>query len=400
MIEYFLENNFQDSDSLILFYKDHICESLMYQDPKIIKLVTNKLIKNIESYAQNNTVIYKNMLPVFTRKELSNKEDWLSKSVDKNRIANQNTSGSTTGESFFFYNDRKHIDFVQRKSEFDTILKEYDLYNKPLKILNLFKHPYNPKPESFFLKTVNYSNHPFHSYMAKESETIFVSWDGYVENSEDWHKKLLDLLSQIKVDIILGSGPVFNVLCRYIKKNNFKHFFATLLSHTSEFPIINDFKFLQSNGNISLYCDHMRCWDGGASFFTCKSGTYHLNDNFAWTIQGEDNKFISTDYFNMVAPFINYYNGDLCEIKENYELCSCGRYYRPFKMLQNRPFALKGTSKLTDIKQQISQLSFKNDLIQIQFENLSVIISSSRNLETVEKEILQNILKEYEIFWK
>jgi hypothetical protein len=69
-------------------------------------------------------------------------------------------------------------------------------------------------------------------------------------------------------------------------------------------------------------------------------------------------------------------------------------------MLQNRPFALKGTAKLTDIKQQISQLSFKNDLIQVQFENLSVKISSSRKLETVEKEILQSILKEYEIFWK
>ena len=155
MIEYFLENNFQDSDSLILFYKDHICESLMYQDPKIIKLVTNKLIKNIESYAQNNTVIYKNMLPVFTRKELSNKEDWLSKSVDKNRIANQNTSGSTTGENFFFYNDRKHIDFVQRKSEFDTILKEYDLYNKPLKILNLYENLTNMP---FFLLIENTSS--------------------------------------------------------------------------------------------------------------------------------------------------------------------------------------------------------------------------------------------------
>jgi phenylacetate-coenzyme A ligase PaaK-like adenylate-forming protein len=144
----------------------------------------------------------------------------------------------------------------------------------------------------------------------------------------------------------------------------------------------------------------MRCWDGGASFFTCKNGTYHLNDNFAWTIEGPDNKMISTDYFNLASPFINYYNGDLCKIENEYHKCSCGRYYRPFKMLQNRPFALKGTSKLIDIKQQISQLSFKKYLIQVQFENLSVRISSSRELSSVEKEILQDILKEYEIFWK
>jgi hypothetical protein len=69
-------------------------------------------------------------------------------------------------------------------------------------------------------------------------------------------------------------------------------------------------------------------------------------------------------------------------------------------MLQNRPFALKGTTKLTAIKEQISQLSFKRDLIQVQFENLRVSIVSSRKLENNEKDQLQNILKEYEIFWK
>jgi hypothetical protein len=73
---------------------------------------------------------------------------------------------------------------------------------------------------------------------------------------------------------------------------------------------------------------------------------------------------------------------------------------KPFRMLENRPFALKGSSKLTNIKEQISQLSFKTDLVQVQFENLTVMISSARNLETNEKEILQDILKEYQIFWK
>lgn len=199
---------------------------------------------------------------------------------------------------------------------------------------------------------------------------------------------------------MLSSGPVINRIAEYIKKHDFKKHFCYLLSHTSEFPILRDFEFLKSNGNISYNCDHMRCWDGGASFFTCKNGTYHLNDNFAWVIEGPDNKMISTDYFNLASPFINYWNGDLCEIDSEYRKCSCGRYYRPFKMLQNRPFALKGTTKLTAIKEQISQLSFKRDLIQVQFENLRVSIVSSRKLEDNEKDKLQNILKEYEIFWK
>jgi len=68
-------------------------------------------------------------------------------------------------------------------------------------------------------------------------------------------------------------------------------------------------------------------------------------------------------------------------------------------MLENRPFALKGSIKLTSIKQQISQLSFKSDLVQIQFENLSVRIFSSRELEIFEKEELQGVLNEYTVLY-
>ena len=143
----------------------------------------------------------------------------------------------------------------------------------------------------------------------------------------------------------------------------------------------------------------MRCWDGGATFFTCKFGTYHLLDNITYH-KSIDNKLVTTDYFSLAAPFVNYWNGDICSIENEYLRCECGRLYRPFKMLENRPFALKGSVKLTSIKQQISQLSFKNDLIQVQFENLSVMISSSRSLETSEKDQLQDILREYQIFWK
>jgi len=397
-----INNTMSSYENLIKFYLENSANDLMYQNPDTIKRVCLEMKSNIENYAKENCEVYKSLdLSFFyTRKQLYDKKSWISRSLSPDRIVNQNTSGSTSGEPFNYYNDNKYFDFIQRSCEFDLILKEYDLYKKPLKILNLFNHPYNPKGNGFFLETHNYSQHKFHNYGASDVTTYFVNFDSYMNQSGSWHVQLLELLSEHEFDIVLSSGPVINRIAEYVKQYDFKKHFCYLLSHTSEFPLLKDFEFLKNNGNISYSCDHMKCWDGGASFFTCKNGTYHLNDNFAWTVEGPDHKMISTDYFNLASPFINYWNGDLCEISKEYHKCNCGRYYRPFKMLQNRPFALKGTTKLTTIKEEISKLSFKGDLIQVQFENLSVSVVSSRKLEDYEKDQLQNILKEYRIFWK
>jgi hypothetical protein len=397
-IQKFLERQFDSHEECLDFYIQYVCENVMHTNPLIICQVRDKMINSITKYAQTYSNKYKQYSAdtIFTRQHLDSKDDWICKNISPERIMHQHTSGSTTGEQFNYCGDSKYFDFIQQSSEFELILKEYHLYNKPLKILNLFKHSYNPKPTYFYLETKNYSSCRFHTYGASDSTTYFVNWDGYMENPDDWHNKLLCLLQETsKFDIVLGSGPVFNILSKYIKKNNFKKHFAFLLSHTTEFPRISDFQFLKDNGNITHYCDHMRCYDGGANFFTCKYGTYHLNDHLSWVAEGSDNKLISTDYFNMASPFINYWNGDLCEIKDEYHLCECGRYYRPFKMLQNRPFALKGPTKLTEIRNKIGELSFKNKINQVQFENLNVNIHCESMLNQREKEIIDNILKDY-----
>lgn len=394
---YFIDNVFLCNDDLFDFYHEKISQRLLFQNPEIIKLITDKLRNNILNFAKKNSKVYENRLSIFTKKQLQNKKSWVSAGDWSGRLIKQSTSGSTTGEPFTYYNDNKYFDAIQRLSEFDLILKEYNLYNKPLKILNLFKHPYNPKPEGFFVETKNYSRHKFHNYGADNVTTFFVNWDNYIDNPDNWHETFLDFLSNNFFDIVLCSGPVINILTRYIKKNKFNHKFAYLLSHTTEFPRISDFDFLKNNSNIDYCCDHMRCWDGGASFFTCKYGTYHLNDNLAWVTEGPDHKMISTDYFNIISPFVNYWNGDLCEIEDEYKLCECGRHYRPFKMLENRPFALKGPTQLTEIRQQIKELTFKNKIDQVQFENLDVNLYINGILDEPEKEILKNILKDYKV---
>lgn len=399
LIEKFFNTDFKTHEECIDFYISNICENVMYTSPSIIAKVRDKMVNGIKNYAKLNSCIYKNISNdnILTRNELLNKKDWICTNINCDRILHQHTSGSTTGKPFHYYSDKKYFDFIQKESEFDLILKEFNLYNKPLRILNLFKHPFNPKPDNFFLKTENYSKSRFHTYGAKETTTFFVNWDGYMDNPDDWHGKFLEFLSKRYFDIVLASGPVVNIFTRYIKNNNFKHTFATLLSHTTEFPRISDLQFLKSNTNIRHWCDHMRCYDGGANFFTCKHGTYHLNDHLSWTYQGPDNKMISTDYFNIVAPFVNYWNGDLCEIKDEYQLCECGRWYRPFKMLQNRPFALKGPTKLTEIKEKISRLDFKSSIDQVQFENLTANVYLKNRLDESYTNILKEILQDYEV---
>lgn len=68
--------------------------------------------------------------------------------------------------------------------------------------------------------------------------------------------------------------------------------------------------------------DFMRCWDGGATFFTCQYGNRHWVDYLAPT-RVEDGRLISDDLFNVVQPHLGYHNGDVVE-RVFGKLCPCG----------------------------------------------------------------------------
>jgi phenylacetate-coenzyme A ligase PaaK-like adenylate-forming protein len=99
----------------------------------------------------------------------------------------------------------------------------------------------------------------------------------------------------------------------------------------------------------------------------------------------------------MAAPFVNYWNGDRCEIEDDYRKCGCGRWYRPFKMLQNRPFALKGPTRLTEIREQIGRLDFKGKINQVQFDGLSVNVHLNEELDRDSIDKIKEILSDYAV---
>lgn len=399
-IQSFLAGRFPSYELLLDAYVATIAKDLMFCDVPTIQRVTRRMRTQVTGYASRRAPIYGNDAGsrIYTRQDFIGKDaQWLCPNIDTGRRVCQHTSGSTTGAPFYYCSDQKYFDFLTQRSEFGLILEEYGLSNKPLTILNLFRHEYNPKPETFAEARRNFSDKIFHTYGAADATTYFVNWNDYATRPAYWHATLLDFLNAHFFDIVLIPGPVLNMLVRAIKSTNFTHQFAYLLSHTTEFPRTDDFAFLKANGNIAHYCDHMRCWDGGASFFTCRHGTYHLHDNVAWVEQGPNNELISTCYFNLVSPFVKYWSGDLCEIQDDYQLCACGRHYRPFKMLQNRPFALKGPLQLSEIRRQVKALPFCSKINQVQFENMFVNIYTDVALADDEKKALEAILQAYTV---
>lgn len=69
--------------------------------------------------------------------------------------------------------------------------------------------------------------------------------------------------------------------------------------------------------------DEMRCWDGGATFYTCRYGKKHWVDYLAKTWI-EEGKLYSSDFYNACQPHIDYCNGDI--LTRSYgETCQCGQ---------------------------------------------------------------------------
>jgi len=387
-----------NSEKLLDSYVE-MADTLLYQDDATLRYYQELLEKNIVNWALEHSNVYKTLYRpdrIFIKDDLLNKENWYVPQLKENSGI-RSTSGSTTGDPFSYSIYNRYARFLIDDQHWSLILKEFGLYQHHIKIaiMYYFKDTLSVFSDSEFVRSDHSVSNQFqYNHGSKDCSVDYINFQNF--GSTDWYEKLFDYLSGTEIDIIISTGPIINQLCNEIRKRKYSKKLCYLLSHSNEFPLQRDFELLKINKLIDYHCDHMRCWDGGASFFTCKFGTYHLLDNITLH-KSIDSKLVTTDYFSLAAPFVNYWNGDVCEIQDQYLRCQCGRLYRPFKMLENRPFALKGTTKLTQIKEEINKLDFKNNLVQVQFENLNVRISSDRELEKNEKTQLKKILKEYQI---
>jgi phenylacetate-coenzyme A ligase PaaK-like adenylate-forming protein len=344
-IKYYKNNN---EIELIHKYK-YICKNLLFHDEELVVKVIDIIKNNIESWAKKQSKIYKEMsdLEYLSKEHLLDEHKWKVKMLES-ESGSMSTSG-TTGPKFKYSRWNKFLKFIEVENHYRPILEEYKINENP-NVLYFFNN-YRNYDNSIVLETK--SNNFMEKHGAKEAKTFSVNFR-MKYNVEYFYKKLLDWIDNNKIDVILASGSDINALCYYIQKYNYKNQICNLLSNTCEKFLKKDVQFLLEQGYVKNFCDHMRCWDGGATFFTCKEGNYHVLDNLSYCF-AKNNKLISTDYFSFTNPFVNYWNGDYCEIDNRYERCDCGRLFRKFKFIDSRPFAVKGES-INKIKETILNL--------------------------------------------
>ena len=374
------------SVDLLYDYKK-ICSNLLYEKEEIVLKVIEILKNNISAWSAIHSEPYKFNKNYYTKEDLLNKKNWYVGKM-QSESSTMKTSGSTTSNPFYYLRWNNFFHLIECENHYDLILNEFNIKNN-FNLLYFFDNNIYEKNKKITIK--NGSKNFMECHGTKRKSTIhYVNFKKLQNSTKYFYKFLIEYAIYNKIDVIFCPGSVTNSICHYIKKYEVKNKICSLLSNSYEEILKNDVEFLIKNNLVDNVCDHMRCWDGGATFFTCKYKTYHLLDNLSLCYEIE-NKLISTDYFSFPSPFVNYWNGDYCEIKDKYERCECGRLYRSFKLLRSRPFAVKGYV-INDIYHKLISMNV-NTVKQIKCDFENVIIISKKQIETENK---KSLIKQFE----
>ena len=366
-------------------FKPIATKGLLYTNPNTIKTTCSRLVNEISSYANNHCSVYKNYKGIMTKEHLSDNTGlWHKPAINGKIVGSQTRTSGTTGKRFAYLIDSRYYDYLEYYCHYQAVIREFFDY-KPKSIFYFMANPIaitrghkiNDNIKEIITKPTIYS----HGLRDVTVQTICFN-----NLTSKYLNNVVEQVSNKGIDVILSDGAHINALCNFIKNTGKTFKICKLLSNTNEKVLLEDLEFLKDNGFIDNWCDHMKCWDGGASFITCKHNTYHLLDDVAYC-HSIDGKLISTDYFNQVSPFVNYWNGDYCDIDDKYEKCECGRWYRQFKFVKNRDFgslhleSLKVKNKIKKLK--ISSIKF----VKMGIRNEITIISNKNISKTDENSI-------------
>lgn len=370
------------SEHILYDYKP-FCLELMFEDEELVRDVTYLLRKNIELWAKANSPVYKDNSNIKSKQDFLDKSKWYvhSKISESQPMA---TSGSMSGSPFSYLRWEPFLYFIEATNHYDLIMDEFDVKENP-DVMYFFN---TSRYEESKTVTVSSESDNFmeHHGIKRRANVHYVNFSLFQSDKSRFFKELIGYLCENKIDVMFAPGPSTNSMCHHLREEGVKRKIVGLLSNSNEKLMAEDASFLL-DGYLDDICDHMRCWDGGATFFTCKHRNYHILDNISWC-EEVDGKLISTDYFSIPSPFVRYWNGDFCRISDTYERCECGRLYRDFEFLENRPFSLKGRS-IIEIKDAMESLKIRN-IKQVRCSAESVEIVSYSPIQEDQKQILRS----------
>lgn len=393
LIEEFLNSQKEINYNQIIQNYFSISNCIMFSEEKLVRKVVDFMKAQISDWAVKKSKIYENCLLFIEKNDLEDKSKWYVDECIPHAISAQ-TSGSTTGNPFEYLRYTPFFDKIEWENHYDVVLDEFNVVEDP-HILYFLPHSYEVDGDKFIFCPGVKSHLNFVNHGSKRNPVVHhVNFEMHRQKPDEFFEFLFTYLNEHHIDVFYAPPPQVNSLCSYIRKFGLKEKLGYLLSTTGERLLTDDANFLLEGRYFDHICDHMRCWDGGATFFTCKHKNYHLMDNLAWCEEGPNHELICTDYFNLASPFVRYWNGDYCRIAKEYQRCECGRLYRDFEFLQNRPFALKG-SNMREIQEKIKNLGIEGiKQVRCSIHDLSVV--SRRNLTELEKTSIRSVSDKFE----
>jgi hypothetical protein len=360
---------------------------ILFKDEETLRSYSRLLTENIRRWKEIKCPEIPEKI-FYSKADLEEKQKWYVKDMDHESMS-VTTSGSTTGQPFEYKRWHPAFHKIEWDYHYNMVLDEFEV-PEDFHLLYFFSSHYRQDGNNPVMCLGHQAELPMQNHGSSRRPVVhFANFAAYSTDQESFFAGLFEYLERNPIDVFYTSSPQINSMCNYIRKLGFKGKVGKLLSSTNDRIIQRDAKFLViDNGYFENICDHMRCWDGGASFFTCKYGNYHLMDNLSWC-EEVDGKMVCTDYFNLASPFYKYWNGDYCSISDSYQRCDCGRLYREFEFLESRPFSLKGTCMI-DIKNAIKMTGIQG-VKQVRCSTDFLDVITTREFSDEEKRSISSV---------
>jgi hypothetical protein len=364
---------------------------ILFKDEDTLRKYTSVLAENIKRWREIKCPELPDKI-YYSKEDLLEKRAWYVSDMEHESMSVA-TSGTTTGLPFEYRRWHPAFHKIEWDYHYNMVLDEFGIPEN-FNLMYFFSNHYRSDGDKPFLVLDGPSDLPMLNHgSSRRPKVQFANFAAYSADPESFFREFFRHIEEHPIDVFYASSPQVNSMCNYIKKFGFKGKIGKLVSTTNNRIMHRDAKFLIIDNNyFDDICDHMRCWDGGASFFTCRERNYHLMDNLSFC-EEVDGKLVSTDYFNLASPFYRYWNGDYCSISESYQRCDCGRLYREFEFLESRPFSLKGTC-MNEIKNAIKAKDIEG-IRQVRCSTDFLDVVSTRELSEEEKSAISSVTEKF-----
>ena len=151
---------------------------------------------------------------------------------------------------------------------------------------------------------------------------------------------LIAACQEHQCDVLVLNGSTMALFADWLRQGGTAMPACRLISATFESVDPRDAATLIESGFTGAVCDHMRCWDGGVTFLTCRFGRRHLLEHLGHA-EMLDGRLVATDYFSLAAPFIRYWAGDHAQLGTKAIECECGRWSPAFEFAGRSSFLLE-----------------------------------------------------------